>query len=634
MFNLISKRNIIFNNINKIKININVKKRNLINALEKKYFENDNDFYNKDDDLYILKDKLTGADKIFYELFNQNVEYVFMVSGGAIMPLVDKFYNNNMIKYIVNAHEQNSVHAATGYARSSNKTGVVITTSGPGLTNAITGMLDATNDSTPLVVLSGQVSLDSVGKQSFQECDAVNLSKSATKWSYQVKPEDDIEKIINKAFFIANDKKKGAVHIDLPKCILSKNNNELNNNNSNVEIKNKQNDNNLNNLSFNDLGNLINKSESPILYIGQGCSSAYLELRKLAEKGNIFVTNTIHANGIMDTTHDLSLKFLGMHGYPVANHAIQNSDCIIAIGSRFDDRTIGNASKYAPKAYEAFNNKKGGIISCNLEKSEFNKSIKPHYTYNLSSYEFITKLLPHIKYKKRDNWKKKIHDWKVNYPITFKNDDNILRSEYLITEINNYLKNKYITNFKITTGVGNHQMQTSQFIDFREPNQMISSGSLGVMGFGLPAAIGVKLGNPEKLVIDIDGDSSFLMTLSDLKTIVENNIDIKIFIINNKSQAMVTAWEKLFYDGRVTATINKRNPEFYNLAQSFGINSLKCDKKEDVIDFVNNVLNSKGPFLGEYICDPDYCFPLIPPGNALDDMIFSEKKIDNQLPPG
>lgn len=630
MFNLISKRNIIFNNINKI--NKNIKKRNLLNILEKKIYNNEDDLYYNNVNKIIIKDKLTGADKIFYELFNQNVEYVFMVSGGAIMPLVDKFYNNKMIKYIVNAHEQNSVHAATGYARSSNKTGVVITTSGPGLTNAITGMLDATNDSTPLVVLSGQVSLDSVGKQSFQECDAVNLSKSATKWSYQVKPDDDIQQIINKAFFIANDKKKGAVHIDLPKCILSKNNNELNNSNE-LKIKNKEN-NNINHLNFNDLGNLINNSESPVLYIGQGCSSAYLELRRLAEKGNIYVTNTIHANGIMDTTHDLSLKFLGMHGYPVANHAIQNSDCIIAIGSRFDDRTIGNASKYAPKAYEAFKNKKGGIISCNLEESEFNKSIKPHYTYNLSSSEFINKLLPHIKYKKRDNWKKKIEDWKINYPITFKNNDNILRSEYLISEINNYLKNKYITNFKITTGVGNHQMQTSQFIDFREPNQMISSGSLGVMGFGLPAAIGVKLGNPENLVIDIDGDSSFLMTLSDLKTIVENNIDIKIFIINNKSQAMVTAWEKLFYDGRVTATINKRNPEFYKLAQSFGIKSLKCDKKEDVINFVNNVLNSKGPFLGEFICEPDYCFPLIPPGNALDDMIFSETKIDYQLPPG
>ena len=575
----------------------------------------------------------TGADRIFKKLHEKNVETAWIFSGGAIMHLVDKFHNSDRIKYIVNSHEQNCVHAATGYARSSGKTGVVITTSGPGITNAITGMLDAINDSTPLVVLSGQVSLATIGKQAFQECDAVNISRPVTKWSYQLKPDDNIDDIMDKAFFIANDKKKGAVHIDLPKCILS-------NPSPNFQVTEKNSDdididkNKMLVLDFHSLAQLINTAKKPVLYIGQGCGEAYLELRDLAQRSNIYVTNTIHANGIMDSTDNLSLKFLGMHGHPVANFAIQQSDCIIAIGSRFDDRTIGNVDKYALSAKKAYKESRGGIILCNIEETESNKLVKPHFNYNMDSKMFINKLLPHIKYNKRGKWEEQITRWKISHPIKFKDDDNKLRAEYLIWTINRYLIKNNIFDFHITTGVGNHQMQTSQFIDFRLPNQMISSGSLGVMGFGLPAAIGCKVANPEKLVIDIDGDSSFLMTMSDLKTVVEHNLDIKIFIINNHSQSMVTAWENLFFDGRITATINKRNPCFRDLAKSFGLKSLKCDRKENVGNFVDKMFNTKGPILGEVICEREFCFPLIPPGNALDEMIFSEQKIINQLPPG
>lgn len=572
--------------------------------------------------------KVSGAQLIYNKLLDHNVKDVFLYSGGSIMPLIDKFYNNK-IKYYINTHEQNSGHSATGYAKSTGNIGVVISTSGPGLTNLITPILDAMNDSTPLLVLSGQVGLKNMGTCAFQEAPSVDITKSITKWSYCLKNTDEIPEILDKAFGIANTGKKGPVHIDIPKCILTNevylpfghlNNYSFNDNYFRVlrkEIFNKN--------KFNDIIKIINKSKNPIFYVGQGSKHASNELYHCIKKSNIPCTSTIHGKGIFPENEELSLKWCGMHGMASANFAIQQSDCIIAIGSRFDDRTTGNTEYYAPIA-----KKKKQIIHIDIEEKQFNRAINSDYNLLMDSKDFLKKLLPKLESNNRTEWKNNIlylkekHDFKYNIP-----NDNTLTSPVVINEINDYLK-EFKNNYHITTGVGNHQMMTYQFIEGLKPNRIHSSGSLGVMGVGLPYSIGVQIGNPNDLVIDIDGDSSFMMTMSDLKTIKEYNLPIKIVILNDGKQMMVNIWERLFFNKRYTATINNNNPDFVKLSESFGIKGFYCDNQKDIKNITKEFLNYNGPALCEYKVEGEICLPLVGPGKALDDMIlFDEYEEDN-----
>ena len=549
-----------------------------------------------------------GSDIVFNKLIEHNVKDVFLYSGGAIMSLIDKLYNQNKIKYYVNAHEQNCGHAATGYARSTNKTGIVISTSGPGLTNLITPMLDAQNDSTPLIVLSGQVPISVMGTTAFQECPATEITSVFTKWSYCVKDIEELPDIMNKAFEIANEGKKGVVHIDLPKCIL--NSEKLNYKNvpsihfstSKNYLKNRK--------KCINVTKIINNSKKPVIIAGQGCNNYPDELRELVINGNIPITTTIHAMGVFPESHNLSLKFLGMHGNPAANYAVQNADLIINLGGRFCDRTTGNVEKHAPNAKN--------IIHVNIEKREFNKTVKSDYNFNMDCGKFINYIKNDVNFKHRDIWNNQIKNWKNEMPIEFKKDG-LLKVEEIISELNLQIDKD---NTIITTGVGNHQMQTCQYIDWTTPKSFISSGSLGVMGFGLPAAIGVQIANPTKTVIDIDGDSSFMMTQSDLKTIKEYNLPVKMMIINNKTQAMVHTWEKLFFDERHVATLNKCNPSFVKLAESYDIDTLYCDSLEELPVIIELMLEHKNPILVEFRVKHSECLPLMAPGKALDDLIL------------
>ena len=548
------------------------------------------------------------------------------------------------INYYVNTHEQNSGHAATGYAKSSNRTGVAIVTSGPGLTNMITPMLDATNDSTPLVVISGQVPVNAMNTNAFQECSAVDISSPVTKWSYCVKNIDELSYIIDKAFYIANDKKKGAVHIDIPKCILAQTRVspkliKTYNHNNNNDNKNKD-SNFIENIKK--VANIINNSKKPIFYIGQGCNNYKDKLTELVTKSNIPITTTIHAMGLFNEKHPLSLKFLGMHGNVAANYAIQDSDCIIAIGSRFDDRTTGNLEYYAPEAKSASKENRGGIIHVNIEKTQINKVVNSDYNFNCDAGLFIDSLLKYgdIKYNKRTSWISKCNKWKKDFPFKYdKLPDNRLKTQDIIIELNKQLYDlNLINNTIITTGVGNHQMMAAQFIDWCRPKQMITSGSLGVMGTGLPYAIGTQLANKNKLVIDIDGDGSFNHTLSDLKTIVENDLPIKIAIMNDGYQSMVRVWEDLFYEGRITATKLEQNPDYESLAESFGMMSIKVNNRDELKKKIIEFLTYPGPILCDFRVETDNCFPLVAPGKALDDLILHndmKNKYDfsKELPP-
>ena len=581
---------------------------------------------------------ISGGQIIFNKLVQNKVKDVFLYSGGAIMPLIDCFNNQKDINYYINTNEQNLGHCATGYSRSSNKPGVCIVTSGPGLTNMITPMLDAQNDSTPLIVLSGQVPINAMGTHAFQEAPSTELTSVFTKWSYCVKNTEELGCIIDKAFHIATSGKKGVVHIDLPKCILAnkipeeslKLNNEFNTNIIKSKINNEN-----EYLKVSEVARIIKKSKKPILCVGQGCADYSTELTYFALKANIPVTTTLHGIGIFNEEHPLSLKFMGMHGSAYANKAIQESDCIIALGSRFDDRTIGTKETYGLKAIKAGEKGKGGIIHVNIDNSTFDSIIKSNYNINLDCGEFLNYITQYCCYDERMDWIQQINDLKNKYPFKYDESNDTIYSQDVLKELNKQIdiKNKYI----FTTGVGNHQMFAGQFINFTNPKSFITSGSMGVMGFGLPAAIGCAIANKDKIIIDIDGDGSFLMTLSDLKTAYQYDLkNLKIIILNNKTLGMVDIWEKLFYQNRITATDNKHAPSFDKVAKSFGLKTLSCRKKSDLTTIINQFLNTPGPILCDINTSHTACFPLVAPGKSLDNMILWDSIINienNNLPP-
>ena len=585
----------------------------------------------------------TGAESIYKSLLYNNVKNLFMYPGGAIMPFT-KLLNSNQINYFVNNHEQNCGHSATGYAKSSDQTGVVVVTSGPGLTNMITPILDATNDSTPLVVLSGQVPIANMNTLAFQECPAVEITKPCTKWSYCAQKNDNIYELINTAFKIANSGKKGSVHIDLPKCILNSENGVNTNFGLYQDTHNYTKDiTNYYDTDYEFLHELIVQSKRPILYVGKGCNENSKELYTFATKYNIYVTTTIHAMGTFNEKHHLSLGFLGMHGFPVANYGIQNADLIIALGSRFDDRTTGNISKYAPLCKN--------IIHVNIEESELGKVIdtcknKKVYKLHMDCSTFLLNMnnvyIEHINIKRktlcskqvsypkidRVEWSKQINEWK-NIKIEYNTPDNDkLNTQMVIEQINKSMNH---SNTIITSGVGNHQMMCSQFIRWTQPKQFITSGSLGVMGVGLPYAIGAQIANPDKTVIDIDGDASFNHTLGDLQTIARHKLPIKIFIMNDGEMSMVKAWENIFYDKIYVGTECSYNPNYNMLALTYGIHTVTIENKTELQRLVEYAINYEGPIICNVKVESDLCLPLVAPGKALDDMILLNIKNNIKL---
>lgn len=558
---------------------------------------------------------ITGAQHIYNSLVRQNVRNAWLYSGGSIMSLVDCF-KDKRINYIVPTSEQNAGYAATGYAKSTNETGVIITTSGPGITNMITPMLDAQNDSTPLVVISGQVSLNAMGKDAFQEAPATDLTKSFTKWSHCVKHPNELKEIVRTAMTIANSGKKGVVHIDVPKCILSSKVN-FTDNYVNTALPKRQHLTADINYEF---AKMIDSTEKPIMILGQGAKHVPNEVLELVEKNNIPCTSTIHGKGILPDSHRLSLSWCGMHGHPAANIAIQESDCIIAVGSRFDDRTTGQLSQYAPAARA-----KNQIIHVDIDHRQFGKSVEPDYRIHCDSKQFLDLLTPRIEPNPRTAWCNRIADLKSQYKFNYKQSKK-LTVPYTLKCINNAIKK--FDSVKVSTGVGNHQMMTYQHIDAEDPNMIHSSGSLGAMGSGIGYAQGIQVGNPHDLVISIDGDSSFLMTGCDLKTIIENHLPIKIAIMNDGKQSMVHTWEKLFFGSSHVATVNSMNPSFTTFAKSFGLKTFVCNSRTTCDRVTTAFLHTPGPTLCEYVVESETCLPFVTPGRALDDMILTDSKLN------
>lgn len=575
---------------------------------------------------------LTGGQIVYESLRKHNVENVFLYSGGAVMPIVDAFYDGQ-IKYYINTHEQSTGHTATGYAKMSGKTGISIVTSGPALTNSITAIQDAQTDSTPLIVISGQVPLASMGTNAFQECPSVDITTPITKWSYCVDSIENLPWAIDQAFKIAHEGKPGAVHLDIPKCISqSVFTEERQPNTLSKEIvphrEQKHPKTYLDMDEKNKLKNLLERAQKPIILLGKGSINCSEDVRKFVDTTDIPVTTTIHAMGVVDEETEHSLQFLGMHGHPAANKAIQAADLIITLGARFDDRITGNISKFAPNARS---NMGLGIIHVNISEEELDFVLETKYNYAMDCGKFLESLQPAlytIKNPNRSSWKNCIQRWKEKYPFMYEMFPNVISTQEVIDVINTYLQTNINNPYVITTGVGNHQMMAAQFITWKKPRTFITSGSLGVMGTGVPYAIGCQIAHPEHLVINIDGDGSFHHTLAELKTIADYQLPIKIAIMNDGHMSMVKTWESLFYDGRHSATSLGKNPDYVKLASTFGIRGMRCTSRKDLKKCVREFLQYKGPILCDFRVKSDMCLPLVSPGAALHDMIMT-KNIDS-----
>jgi len=616
----------------------------------------------------------TGGQVVYEKLKEHGVKDVFLYSGGAIMPVVDAFYKGG-ISYYINTHEQSGGHAATGYAKSSGKTGVSIVTSGPALTNSVTALTDAMTDSTPLIVISGQVALKHMGTNAFQECPSVDITTPITKWSYCVKSVFDIPKVMDKAFKIANEGKPGPVHIDLPKCVSTTIFTEMATKNKSireVEHYNADIDNdidieekkkikqykypllladrvlNISNIhpvksdlfpskqkttldkgEIEKLLLLLHRAHKPLILLGKGALTASSFVREFVEVTKIPVTSTIHAMGIVDETSEYSLQFLGMHGLPASNLATQNADLIICLGSRFDDRITGNIEKFAPKARHK---KAPGIVHVNICANELNNVIETQHNFQMDCRDFLEQLLPIVKRERwfeKEIWHIVLNNWKQQFPFSFERFPEAISTQEVIFEMNKTLQKHEQENsapFTITTGVGNHQMMAAQFITWRHPNKFITSGSLGVMGTGVPYSIGVQIANPDELVVNIDGDGSFHHTLAELKTVMDYNLPIKIAIMNDGHMSMVKTWEELFFNKRHVATSLSRNPDYSMLAKSFGMHGIMCDTRETLPEKVEEFINYPGAVLCDFRVQSDMCMPLVSPGSALDDIILTKPK--------
>ncbi len=561
--------------------------------------------------------------------------------GGAILPVFDAIYNSKHFDFILPRHEQGAGHMAEGYARASGKPGVVLVTSGPGATNVITPMQDALSDGTPLVVFCGQVVTSAIGTDAFQEADMLGISRACTKWNVMVKNVAELPKRIKEAFEIAQSGRPGPVLVDLPKDVQAAilrtpipMASTLPTHTSAATLAARDQNKRQLDGALRRVANLINIAKKPVIYAGQGLIAlpeGPLLLKELAEKASIPVTTTLQGLGGFDELDDKSLHMLGMHGSAYANLAMQEADLVIALGARFDDRVTGSIAKFAPQAKAAAAEKRGGIVHFEIMPKNINKVVQATEAVEGDVAANLALLLPHIEMKtSRPEWFSQITDWKQRFPLGLyerETEDGLIKPQTVVEKLSimtQDMKDQTI----ITTGVGQHQMWAAQHFRWRHPRTMITSGGLGTMGYGLPAAIGAKVARPDALVVDIDGDASFNMTLTELSTAAQFNIGVKIIILNNEEQGMVTQWQSLFYEDRFAHT-HQKNPDFIKLAEAMGVQAQRCIAPKDVESSLRWLLDTDGPALLEVVTDKKVpVLPMVPAGKALHEfLVYDEGKL-------
>ncbi len=554
---------------------------------------------------------MTGAQILIECLEREGVEVMFGYPGGVVLPIFDRLYDSK-IKFILTRHEQGAAHAADGYARSTGKVGVCLATSGPGATNLITGIANAYMDSIPMVAITGQVKTFLIGNDAFQEVDVTGITRSISKHNYLVKDVLDLARVIREAFHIASTGRPGPVVVDIPVDVQQAECDFVYPREVNLpgykptyfghsgQIKR--------------AAKLIAESKKPILYIGGGVitSGAANEIKELAEVYRIPVTMTMMGLGAFPGTHELSLGMLGMHGTAYANHATMESELIIAVGARFDDRVTGRVSAFAPNAR---------IIHIDIDPTSISKNIEVDVPIVGDVKNVLGQLLEVIaKLKKKPDtrkWLEQIHEWKARHPLRYLHETGKIKPQYVIEQIYEATKGEAI----IVTEVGQNQMWSCQWYKYTRPRTFISSGGLGTMGFGLPAAMGVKLGCPEKTVFDIAGDGSIQMNIQELMTVVCNKIPVKVAILNNGCLGMVRQWQELFYKKRYSHT-KLCNPDFVKLAQAYGAAGMRITKKEDVRAAIEKAIEIDNTVVLDFVVEnEENVYPMVPAGEAINRMI-------------
>jgi len=571
---------------------------------------------------------MTGAEIVFKVLEDQNVEHIFGYPGGAVLPIYDELKNHKKVKHILVRHEQGAGHAAEGYARSTGKAGVLLVTSGPGATNAVTALTDAYMDSIPLVCITGQVPTHLIGTDAFQECDTTGITRPCTKHNWLVKDVNKLSLILHKAFEVATSGRPGPVLVDIPKDIQFKkgkyiqaNVSKRNNDKSTIKFNGED-------SKFKKAIDLIKKSSKPIFYTGGGVINSGPKatefLREIVSITGFPITSTLQGLGAFPGSDNQFLGMLGMHGTYEANNAMHDCDLMINVGARFDDRITGKINEFSP------NSKK---IHIDIDPSSINKNVNVDLAIVGDVKHVLEKLISSIKEKypnfsesnkqNLSSWWKQIKNWRKKNSLGFLNSKEVIKPQYAVQRL--YELTKAQDTF-ITTEVGQHQMWAAQHYKFDKPNRWMTSGGLGTMGYGLPAAIGVQVANPEKLVIDIAGEASVLMTMQEMSTAVQYNLPIKIFIINNQYMGMVRQWQELLHEKNYSESYTAALPDFVKLAEAYGCIGIRANKPEELDSKIGEMLSVNKPVIFDCVVDKnENCYPMIPSGKAHNKMLLGKQ---------
>ncbi len=574
--------------------------------------------------------KMTGAKIVIETLIQEGVEVIFGYPGGAVLPIYDEIFKQKKIRHILVRHEQAAVHAAEGYARSTGKVGVVLVTSGPGATNTVTGLTDAMMDSIPVVCISGQVPTHMIGNDAFQEADIVGITRPCTKHNYLVKDVKKLAGVIHSAFDICINGRPGPVLVDIPKDIqtfktIYHGKKAYKNNYYKPKIK-------PDNDKINEIVRLLSESSKPIFYVGGGVinsgNNASKELYKLIKKTGFPCTQTLMGLGAFPTSDNQSIGMLGMHGTYEANLSMNKSDLLLCVGARFDDRITGKVSGFSP------NSKK---IHMDIDASSFNKSVNVDLTVQGDLFKILAAINKRIEEKnikfsqnQTKQWWIQINKWRSRDCLKYKNSKEIIKPQFALQRLNKFTE-KF--NPFITTEVGQHQMWAAQFLSFNKPKHWMTSGGLGTMGYGLPAAMGVQIAHPKGLVIDVAGEASILMNIQEMSTIKQYKLPVKIFILNNHYMGMVKQWQELLHGNRLSESYMDSLPDFVKLAESFGANGIQVIKPNDLDGAIEEMIKIKGPVICDVVVDPDEnCFPMIPSGSTHDQMLLGPNdKVEGEI---
>ena len=573
---------------------------------------------------------LSGAEIVFKALEDHNVEYVFGYPGGAVLPIYDELKNHKSIKHILARHEQGAGHAAEGYARSSGKPGVVLVTSGPGATNVVTALADAYMDSIPLVCISGQVPTHLIGTDAFQECDTTGITRPCTKYNWLVKDVNDLAKILHLAFEVATSGRPGPVLIDIPKDVqFKKGPYTINKTKVSKSLNGSKTKENISDKKIDQLIEMMKKSSRPIFYTGGGIINsgpkASKLLRELVALTGFPITSTLQGLGAFPGSDSQFLGMLGMHGTYEANNAMHDCDLMINIGARFDDRITGKLDEFSP------NSKK---VHIDIDPSSIGKNVKVDLSFVSDVDIFLTSLISRFKSKNKnfvdinknkiDKWWDQINKWRKKDSLGFKNSNSVIKPQYAVQRLYELTKNKETY---ITTEVGQHQMWAAQHYKFDEPNRWMTSGGLGTMGFGLPAAIGVQLAHPGKLVVDIAGEASVLMTMQEMSTAIQYKLPIKIFILNNEYMGMVRQWQELLHDKNYSESYTAALPDFVKLAEAYGCVGIRATKPSELDEKIEEMISINRPVIFDCLVDKmENCYPMIPSGKPHNQMILGPEE--------